>query len=227
MPNFLKLVLTWWTIANSSTRYSSNPLSHAIIVPGDDKIKFYQSFANWLEYWSSGSCNFCFTKQTVNALIWTLRSQALLFTELLDIDKYEYVIPRRLQSDPIENRFSQYRQMSGGRFLVSLREVNSSERILVSRSLLKAGINIWEDEEEGATEELQGDFLLPCATFRLHGARGGTPGWGAEHTALHPSRGKENVGRRRRNRGLVARRGTRGGRRRNSGGKGWPPWTPP
>ena len=158
MPNFLKLVLTWWTIANSSQRFSSNPLSHAI-VPGDDKIKFYQSFANWLEYWSSGSCNFCFTKQTVNALIWTLRSQALLFTELLDIDKYEYVIPRRLQSDPIENRFSQYRQMSGGRFLVSLRKVNSLERILVSRSLLKAGINIWEDEEESATEELQGDFL--------------------------------------------------------------------
>ena len=86
-------MLTWWTIANSSQRFSSNPLSHAI-VPGDDKIKFYQSFANWLEYWSSGSCNFCFTKQTVNALIWTLRSQALLFTELLDINKYEYVIPR-------------------------------------------------------------------------------------------------------------------------------------
>ena len=68
---------------------------------------------------------------------------------------------------------------------------------------------------------------IPCATFRLHGAQGGTPGWGAEHTALHPSRGKENVSRRRRNRGLVARRGTRGGRRRNGGGKGWPPWTPP
>ena len=100
MPNFLKLVLTSWTIANSSQRFSSNPLSHAI-VPGDDKIKFYQSFANWLEYWSSGSCNFCFTKQTVNALIWTLQSQALLFTELLDIDKYEYHFPRRLQSDPI------------------------------------------------------------------------------------------------------------------------------
>ena len=49
--------------------------------------------------------------------------------------------------------------MSGGRFLVSLRKVNSSERILVCRSLLKAGINIWEDEEEGETEEQQEDFL--------------------------------------------------------------------
>ena len=59
--------------------------------------------------------------------------------------------------------------------------------------------------------------FTPCATFRLHGARevrrGG--GGGAEHTALQPCRGKENVGRRRRN------------RRRNAGRKGWPPWTPP
>ena len=110
--------------------------------------------------------NFCFTKQTVNALIWTLWSQALLFTELLDIDKYEYVFPRRLQSDPIENRFSQCRQMSRGRFLVSLMEVNISERILVCRSILKAGINIWEDEEEGAREEQQEDFLQASATWR-------------------------------------------------------------
>ena len=49
--------------------------------------------------------------------------------------------------------------MSRGRFLVSLMEVNISERILVCRSLLKAGINIWEDEEEGAREEQQEDFL--------------------------------------------------------------------
>ena len=106
----------------------------------------------------AGGYIFCFTKQTVTALIWTLRFQALLFSELLDIDKYEYVFPRRLQSDAIENRFSQYRRMSGGRFLVSLMEVNSSERILVCRSLLKAGISIWEDEE-GTTEEEQEDFL--------------------------------------------------------------------
>ena len=90
MPNFLKLVLTSWTIANSSQRFSSKPLSHAI-VPGDDKIQFYQSFANWLEYWSSGSCNFCFTNM----------KQKL-------VCEYEYVFPRRLQSDPIEDRFSQY-----------------------------------------------------------------------------------------------------------------------
>ena len=52
----------------------------------------------------------------------------------------------RLQSDHIERRFSQYRQMGGGRFLVSLREVLNSERILACRSLIKENINHWEED---------------------------------------------------------------------------------
>ena len=36
--------------------------------------------------------------------------------------------------------------MSGGRFLVGLREVNSSEKILKIRSLLKENIKFWEED---------------------------------------------------------------------------------
>ena len=68
-------------------------------------------------------------------MILTLKSQAMLINELLN-EEYDYVLTkvlltRRLQSDPIENRFSKYRSMSGGRFLVSLREVETSEKILI------------------------------------------------------------------------------------------------
>ena len=38
--------------------------------------------------------------------------------------------------------------MSGGRFLVSLREVKATERILTCRSLLKAGVNYWEENDK-------------------------------------------------------------------------------
>ena len=69
----------------------------------------------------------------------------MLIEELLTNNECIYVLGRRLQSDPLEKRFSQYRQMSGGRFLVSLREVLVSERILKCRSLLKENINIWEE----------------------------------------------------------------------------------
>ena len=47
------------------------------------------------------------------------------------------MITARAQSDPVERRFSQFRQMSGGRFLNNLREVLNSKRILRCRSLIK------------------------------------------------------------------------------------------
>ena len=60
-------------------------------------------------------------------MINTLRSQARLIDELLK-DGYDYVMRGRLQSDPIERRFSQYRKIGGGRLLVSLSEVQGSKK---------------------------------------------------------------------------------------------------
>ena len=60
----------------------------------------------------------------------------MLIQELLE-EGYEYIFNCRLQSDPLENRFSQYQQMSGGRFLMSLHEILNIERILTCQSLLK------------------------------------------------------------------------------------------
>ena len=84
-------------------------------------------------------------------------AQVLLVEELLN-SGYEYVILCKLQSDPLE-RFSQYRQMSGGRFLVSLREVLNSERILQCRSLLKENVNVWEDDVALVVTHTLGAFI--------------------------------------------------------------------
>ena len=48
----------------------------------------------------------------------------------------------RFQIDPLERRFSQYRQMSSGRFLGGLREAISSEKIIMLKALLKDDIDI-------------------------------------------------------------------------------------
>ena len=53
----------------------------------------------------------------------------MLIEDLLQ-DGFECVLTSRLQTDPLEHRLSKYRQVSGGRFLVGLREVNLSEKIL-------------------------------------------------------------------------------------------------
>ena len=70
-----------------------------------------------------------------------LRCHAALLEELLS-EGYSYVLTSRFQSDPLEKRYGQYRQMSGGRFLVGLKDVVFSEKILKIKSLLKEGLDI-------------------------------------------------------------------------------------
>ena len=86
----------------------------------------------------------CLSQQTFQAMVLPLQAQAHLVTDLLQ-EGYEFVIPAKFQSDPLEQRFSQYRQMSGRNFLVSLREVLSSENILLWKSLLKKGDGVLEE----------------------------------------------------------------------------------
>ena len=56
--SFLHLINVWWTISNSRK--------------GDYKIDFLNAMADWLEEWSMCP-NFVFSKQTINAMITTLR----------------------------------------------------------------------------------------------------------------------------------------------------------
>ena len=114
------------------------------IVIGDGKTIFLVSLADWVENWKQSPA-FTLTSQTSSAFIVTFRAQAHLIDELLE-EGYSFVLMGRLQSNPIKRRFSQYRQMSGGRFLISLREVLNSERILTCRSLIKEDINFWEED---------------------------------------------------------------------------------
>ena len=155
---FLKLVGTWWTITNSSNRYTPNFLGNVIIV-GDNKVEFLRCFASWLFSWkeSSISCceNFTLTSQTSAALTCTLNASASLTEDLLN-EGYEFVIP---------SRFSGYRQMSGGRFLVGLREVLNSEKIVLLKSLLKENICFWE---EGVRNNISNDNIYNMETIKQH-----------------------------------------------------------
>ena len=95
----------------------------------------------------------------------------LLIYELIR-DGFHYVLTRRLQTDPLERRFSQYREMSGGRFLVSLTEILRSEEITTYQHLLKrdidfSGLTVSTNDE---INKLTSDFLntLPTDSIDLH-----------------------------------------------------------
>ena len=97
------------------------------------------------------------------ALTCTLNASASLTEDLLN-EGYEFVIPSRLQSDPLERRFSGHRQMSGGRFLVGLREVLNSEKIVLLKSLLKENICFWE----GVRNNISNDNIYNMEAIKQH-----------------------------------------------------------
>ena len=77
--------------------------------------------------------------------------------EYIFAEEFEFILTSLLQ---ISNRttFFQYRSTSGGRFLVSLTEVSTSEKNLVCRCLLKEGDNYYWMQEEPEHTGL-GDYV--------------------------------------------------------------------
>ena len=94
----------------------------------------------WLTKWET-STKFGLSRQTFSAFRQTNNVIADLSSDLL-FEGYKFVLTGRMQTDSLERRFSHYRQMSGGRFLVSLSEVISSESIIKMKTLLQHKLEI-------------------------------------------------------------------------------------
>ena len=123
LASFLEIFNTWWTISNSKQRFSPNILRNAVI----------NGTKNWV-FKSSGRLDWTNTSNCV-CIDYYSSCPCCAYRRLTEA--YQYVITARLQSDPVEQQFFQYRQMSGSRFLNNLREVLNSNRILWCRSLIK------------------------------------------------------------------------------------------
>ena len=126
-------------MCNSKNQFSNNLLGNAATV-NDSKPEFFRAFADWLKRWENLKMRnfekFTLSHQTSSALQRTLLCQASLIEDLLS-DGFKFILTACFQSDPIERRFGQYRQMSGGRFLGNLKDVTYSKQILKFKSLIK------------------------------------------------------------------------------------------
>ena len=119
--------------------------------------------AEWVQAWQTKKIpnyeKFTLTAQTGSALVRTLPCLILLIEDLLG-KGYDFVLTSRFQSDPLKKRFGQYQQMIGGRFLVGLRDVTSSEKIIKIKSLLKEDLAIDNVKIENAKDDETSSRLL-------------------------------------------------------------------
>ncbi len=78
----------------------------------------------------------------------TTSTLPLLATHLIDNHGFQYVLLGKFMSDPIEARFGWYRQMNGGNFIMSLRQLLDSEKkIQVLGQLERCTLSRMGDEE--------------------------------------------------------------------------------
>ena len=136
-------------------------------VYGDHKPEFLGAFVKWIDSWDDEKLENCerftLTAQTSYALRRTLRCHASLIDDLL-AEGYNFVLTARFQTDPMERRFGQYCQISGGHFLVSAKDVNCSEKIVNIKSLIKERIDIDESIRPKETISNESEFITSVKT---------------------------------------------------------------
>ena len=77
------------------------------------------------------------TKETFLACTQTIEAVLAVTDHLLVKHDFEYVLPGKFVSDPLEARFGWYRQASGGNFFISLKQLLQAEKKIRCLSLIQ------------------------------------------------------------------------------------------
>lgn len=143
--NFLQIIHTWWKIVNVKTpgkgaRRNDDYMRPVSSIDNDLRVSYLKKFLDWLQRWnklnlSSGHL----TRETYSALVLTVRGMIELCQYCLSENGLglAYVLLGKFQTDPLEHRFGLYRQLAGGQFKVSVRQVYEVEQKLRLQSNIK------------------------------------------------------------------------------------------
>jgi len=101
----------------------------------DPRLDFLEKLSAWLTLWGSGSKG-SLTRQTLRALQHTSVSLAKLSKYAINELKMSYILLGKAQTDTLERRFAEYRQLCGSNYHVSVQQVLESEKKLRVSTLL-------------------------------------------------------------------------------------------
>ena len=106
----------------------------------DPNLKFLIKFAEWGQRWEALGKDKkrlgMLSRETSFALFHTSSALVKLSNYLFHDHNFDYILLGKFQTDPLEARFGQYRQMSGGNYNVSVTQVLESEKKLKILNLL-------------------------------------------------------------------------------------------
>ena len=126
----MSIVFSFCKILTINSWYAGFKKNDALQQPiraDDSRLDHLRRSADLLESWSASKRS-GLTRETTLAWVITLRSLYLVCEDLLNNFGYQFALLGKFQSDPIEARFGLYRQLSGGNFFISLRQLLDSEK---------------------------------------------------------------------------------------------------
>lgn len=153
---FLRLIRRYWNTVNVKTPskgiHKRDDSSMPVTATNQEPVKFWKDFLAWLVEWEQERKR-SLTRETFFALKQTTGALIELANYLLQRKGFTFVLSGAVQSDPLERRFSWYRQLSGGNFYVSVRQVLEAEKAIRMRSLVK-----FSKLSIGEIQQLYSDF---------------------------------------------------------------------
>ena len=139
---FINIIKTWWDVVNVKTpskgirlkNEMQKPLTNK---PSDDRYKFLNKFLDWIDKWEALPEGGKLTKETQDALKYTTYALIEITDFCINELNFSYILPGKIQTDSLEERFGRYRQLSGSQYHVSIRQIFESEKKLRLLSFLE------------------------------------------------------------------------------------------
>lgn len=142
--HFLSIICHWWDIINVHHQYYGRnkikPSATPFFSIEDSRLTWLSEMSAWLRLWKD-TCKIShegfLSQDTFFALTHSLECMIHVIKYCLTTLNFKFVLSGKFQTDDLEGRFGQYRQLSGGNSLISVEEALQNERKLTVRELLK------------------------------------------------------------------------------------------
>lgn len=150
--SFLETIIKWWKVVNVSHTFKGARFNDTFFQPirslEDETFLFLKKFGLWIKKWNeiqvqgentgnSRKQNGKLTLDTQQALEHSVFTVLQIVEYLKTVWNFDYILFGKFQTDPLEARFGQYRQMSGGCYHVSVMQILESEKKLKIVSVIK------------------------------------------------------------------------------------------
>jgi len=142
--DFILSIVQLWKIMNVKQTLKGQQLNDVLCEPirslHDNKLNWLSMFHDWLCAWERLQLSprqGCLSKETLFALKQTVLAAKLIAEYLLREVRCHYVLLGKFQTDNLEFRFGQYRQLSGANYNVSVTQIMESEKKLRILSVMK------------------------------------------------------------------------------------------